>query len=100
MADPGFRILLISSAAVLVLAVVDVVWLVRTRHASGPGKECPGGARTRGSQAAGPAETDPAGKAAAATAGAGRLARLRRVWRTPRAIAAGVRGAPESCRDL
>jgi hypothetical protein len=64
MADPGFRILLISSAVVLVLAVVDVVWLVRTRHASGPGKEGPGDARARGSQAADPAETDPAGKGA------------------------------------
>jgi len=79
MADPGFRILLIASAAVLVLAVIDVVLLVRDRHAADPREEGPEGARPCGSQAADPAGTDPVEKAVAAAIGAGKLARLRRV---------------------
>jgi hypothetical protein len=81
MADLGFRILLIASAVVLVLAAIDVAWLIRTRHATDPRAEGPGGAPPRGSQAADPAETDPVEKAVAAAIGGGKLARLRRVWR-------------------
>jgi hypothetical protein len=47
MADPGFWILLIASAVVLLLAAIDVVWLICTRHAAAsanPGAES--GART------------------------------------------------------
>ena len=35
MADPGFRILL-ASAVSLALAVIEVVWLIRTRHPADP----------------------------------------------------------------
>jgi hypothetical protein len=54
MADLRFRILLIASAVVLVFAVIDVVRLIRTRHAARPGTEGPRGARAPGSQAADP----------------------------------------------
>jgi len=54
MADLRFRILLIASAVVLVCAVINVVWLIRTRHAARPGTEGPRGARAPGSQAADP----------------------------------------------
>jgi hypothetical protein len=87
MADLGFRILLIASAVVLVLAVIDVVWLTRITHAAGPRAEGPEGARPHGSQAAGPAETDPVEKWVAAAIGACKLARLRRVWRDTHATA-------------
>lgn len=81
MADLGFRILLIASAVVLALALIDVVWLISTRHAAGPRAEGPRDAPPRRSQAADPAGTDPVENAVAAAIGAGKLARLRRVWR-------------------
>jgi hypothetical protein len=69
MADLGFRILLIASAVVLVLAVIDVIWLIRSRHVAGPRAESPGGARPSGSQAADPGETDPVENTVAAAIG-------------------------------
>ncbi len=41
MADLGFRILLIASVAVLVLAAIEIAWVIRTRHASGHTEEPP-----------------------------------------------------------
>lgn len=65
MADAGLRILLIASAVVLVLAVIDVARLIRTRHAAGSVAGGVPGAHPPGSPATDPADTDPAGKAGA-----------------------------------
>jgi hypothetical protein len=54
MTDPCFRFLLIASAGLLALAMIDVVRLIRTRHAVGPWAEDLRGARAPGSQAADP----------------------------------------------
>lgn len=45
MTDPNFRILLIASVAVLVLAVIDVVRVIRTGHAADLRAENPRGTR-------------------------------------------------------
>ena len=54
MPDPGFRILLIASTAVLALAAIAVISLIRTRHAAGPRAEDPQAAWAPGPRAADP----------------------------------------------
>lgn len=77
MADLGFRILLIASAVVLVLAVIDAVWVIRTRHAAeqrpGPGGDQTGGDQTGGDQAGGDREDQ-------RQAALGGWRRSRRMW--------------------
>ena len=64
MTDLGFRILLVASAVVLVLAVIDVVWLIRARHAADPGAK--GDAKRIGRAREGQPHAQPGAKTTAA----------------------------------